>query len=72
MRAEYEELRRLPFVEPTPDGLRLHDVVHEVVAADLADRDPERTARYRRRAWRSSPSGRAGRRPSASGRPPPT
>ena len=52
VREEYDELRRLPFVEPMSDGLRLHDVVHEVVAADLAERDPEAHARYRRRAWR--------------------
>ena len=35
-----------------PDGLRLHDVVHEAVSADLAERDPEAGAVYRRRAWR--------------------
>lgn len=52
VRDEYAELRRLPFVEPTPHGLRLHDVVHEVVAADLAARDPDAHARYRRRALR--------------------
>ena len=52
VRGEYDDLRRLPFVQAAPDGLRLHDVVLEVVAADLADRDPEARARYRRRAWR--------------------
>ena len=33
------------------DGLMIHDVVREVIAADLRDRDPELHARYRRRAW---------------------
>jgi DNA-binding CsgD family transcriptional regulator len=52
VRREYDDLRRLPFVERAPDGLRLHDVVHEAVMADLAERDPETDALYRRRAWR--------------------
>jgi DNA-binding CsgD family transcriptional regulator len=52
VRLEYDDLRRLPFVERAPDGLRLHDVVHEAIAADLAERDPEADALYRRRAWR--------------------
>ena len=51
VRAEFEALRALPFVERTPDGLMIHDVVREAVAADLRDRDPELTATYRRRAW---------------------
>jgi DNA-binding CsgD family transcriptional regulator len=52
VRAEFDALRRLPFVELTRDGLVLHDVVREVIATDLAARDPEAHARYRRRAWR--------------------
>jgi DNA-binding CsgD family transcriptional regulator len=62
VREEYDDLRRLPFVERAPDGLRLHDVVREAVAADLAERDPEAGALYRRRAWRFF-AGRARRPP---------
>ena len=51
VRDEFDALRRLPFVELTRDGLVLHDVVREVIAGDLAARDPEAYARYRRRAW---------------------
>lgn len=51
VRHEFEDLRRLPFVERTPQGLVIHDVVRDVVAADLSERDPEAHARYRRRAW---------------------
>lgn len=51
-RAAFEELRELPFTQPTEHGLAMHDVVRDTVAADLAGRDPERELRYRRRAWR--------------------
>ncbi len=51
VRKEFDSLRRLPFVERTPDGLVIHDVVREVVSRDLEQRDPEAHARYRRRAW---------------------
>ena len=51
VRGEYDALRRLPFVERTPEGLVIHDVVREVVARDLEERDPDAHARYRRRAW---------------------
>ena len=51
VRREFDALRRLPFVEDTPEGLVLHDVVRETVAADLRERDPELHARYRRRSW---------------------
>lgn len=51
VRDEFDGLRRLPFVERTPEGLVIHDVVREVVARDLEERDPEAHARYRRRAW---------------------
>jgi DNA-binding CsgD family transcriptional regulator len=50
VREEFDALRRLPFVERTPEGLLLHDVVRDAVARDLAARDPEAHARYRRRA----------------------
>ena len=51
VRDEFDALARLPFVERTPDGLMIHDVVREAVAADLRERDPEMYAAYRRRAW---------------------
>jgi class 3 adenylate cyclase len=51
-RAAFDEIRGLPFVEATDEGLAIHDVVREAVAHDLAARDPARHRRYRRRAWR--------------------
>ena len=51
VRAEFDALRRLPFVERTLEGLVIHDVVRDVIARDLEERDPEAYARYRRRAW---------------------
>ncbi len=51
VRQEFDALERLPFVERTSEGLIVHDVVRETIAADLRDRDPELYARYRRRAW---------------------
>ena len=50
VRDEFDALRRLPFVERTAEGLLLHDVVRDAVARELAGRDPEAYARYRRRA----------------------
>ncbi len=47
---EFADLRRLPFVEESAEGLLLHDVVRDAVSSDLASRDPEADARYRRRA----------------------
>ena len=52
VRDEFETLRRLPFVERTAEGLRLHDVVRDTVERDLAVRDPDAHARYRRNAAR--------------------
>lgn len=51
VRDAFDDLRRLPFADRGPEGLVLHDVVRETVARDLAERDPEAHARYRRRAW---------------------
>lgn len=51
VRREFDALRRLPFVRETGEGLVLHDVVRETIAADLRERDPELHARYRRRSW---------------------
>lgn len=50
VREEFEALRRLPFAERTAEGLLLHDVVRDTVARDLAARDPDAHARYRRNA----------------------
>jgi DNA-binding CsgD family transcriptional regulator len=52
VRDDFEALRRLPFVEPSGEGLLMHDLVRETVARGLAARDPETHARYRRRGWR--------------------
>jgi class 3 adenylate cyclase len=51
-RAAFDEIRGLPFVDATEEGLAIHAVVREAVARDLAARDPARHRRYRRRAWR--------------------
>lgn len=49
---EFTALRRLPFATTTHEGLLLHDVVRDTVAGDLAVRDPDAHATYRRRAVR--------------------
>ncbi len=46
----WRELAGLPFVEATPDGLRVHDLVRDCVARMLASRDPDRHEELRRRA----------------------
>jgi DNA-binding CsgD family transcriptional regulator len=51
VRDAFDALRALPFVEETGEGLAIHDVVREALATDLRERDPERHARLRRRAW---------------------
>jgi class 3 adenylate cyclase len=51
-RAAFDEIRRLPFVDETDEGLVIHAVVRDTVGRDLAARDPARHRRYRRRAWR--------------------
>lgn len=48
----FDALRALPFVEETPDGILLHDVVRDTVNHELSMRDPERRRLYRRRAAR--------------------
>jgi len=47
----FDDLRELPFVEMTGEGLAFHDVVRDTIAQDLARRDPERHRRYLLRAW---------------------
>ena len=48
----YERLRTLPFVESGRDGLHVHDVVQQAIAAALRAADPSRHRDYRRAAWR--------------------
>lgn len=47
----FSRLRALAFVTATNEGLTLHDVVRNTIAAELAQRAPERHRAYRRRAW---------------------
>ena len=47
----FENLRVLPFIDVTTEGLVFHDVVRETISKDLAWRDSERYRTYRRRAW---------------------
>jgi class 3 adenylate cyclase len=51
VRQVFDNLRDLPFVDVTSEGLILHDVVRDTIANGLAQRDPERYRMYRRRAW---------------------
>jgi hypothetical protein len=44
-------LRSLPFAEIDADGLHLHDVVRQVMAASLRATDPSKYREYRRAAW---------------------
>jgi hypothetical protein len=48
----FEQLRALPFIEAEPDGLRLHDLVHQTISSSLRAADPNRYHEYRRAAWR--------------------
>jgi hypothetical protein len=48
----YDRLRALPFVESTRDGLHVHDVVQQAIAATLRAADPGRYRDHRRAAWR--------------------
>jgi hypothetical protein len=47
----YNRLQTLPFVENASDGLMIHDLVQETIAARLRSADPERYYLYRRLAW---------------------
>ncbi|HEU5101521.1 MAG TPA: winged helix-turn-helix domain-containing protein [Roseiflexaceae bacterium] len=50
-REAYERLKTLPFVETGRDGLLIHDIVQEALAADLRAADPNAYREYRRAAW---------------------
>ena len=47
----YDRLQALPFVDSASDGLILHELVQQAVAARLRSADPERYYNYRRSAW---------------------
>jgi hypothetical protein len=49
---QWEELRKLPFIDTWRDGLRIHDAVREAVAITLRASDPARYLECRRKAWR--------------------
>ena len=50
--ALYADLVALPFVSTARDGLAVHDLVREALAADLLAEDPELHRRCRQAAWR--------------------
>jgi hypothetical protein len=47
----YDKLSALAFVDTVRDGLRVHDAVHEAIAAAMRTADPSRHLDYRRAAW---------------------
>ena len=58
----FERLRALPFVEDERDGLHLHELVRQAIAASLQAADPSSYQNYRYAAWRqlSTEIGKAG------------
>ncbi len=48
----YDKLNDLAFVDCMRDGLRVHDAVHEAIAASFRAADPSRYLEYRRCAWK--------------------
>ena len=48
----FERLRVVPFVESEGDGLHMHDLVQQAIAASVRALDPNRYQAYRRAAWR--------------------
>ena len=49
--ALFDRLAAIPFIEPTRDGLMIHDAVREALRADLEAIDPKAFQRYHRAAW---------------------
>ena len=47
----YDKLSALAFVDTVRDGLRVHDAVHEAIAASLRTADPSRHIDYKQSAW---------------------
>src|SRR5262245_42692042 len=48
----FDRLRVVPFVESEGDGLHMHDLVQQAIAASVRAVDPSRYQSYRRAAWR--------------------
>jgi len=49
--ALFDRLAAVPFIEPAPDGLMIHEAVREAIRADLEAIDPKAFQRYCRAAW---------------------
>lgn len=49
--AQFEQLRRLPFIESTRDGLRIQTVVRDAIATMFRANDPARFYAARRHTW---------------------
>lgn len=49
--SEFEQIKKLPFVDHWPDGLHLHDAVHEAVSSTFRASDPEKYFSTRHFAW---------------------
>jgi hypothetical protein len=47
----YDRLQAIPFIESASDGLMIHDLIQQAIAAQLRSSDPERYDHYRRLAW---------------------
>ena len=47
----FDQLTKVPFIEPARDGLIVHDAAREAIRADLEAIDPKTFQRYRRAAW---------------------
>lgn len=52
VRKVFDKLQELPFVNPTDEGLFLHDLVRETISNSLLSRDPQLHNSCRGRAWR--------------------
>lgn len=48
----WDSLEALPILHSQPDGLGMHDAVHEAIAGAFKAADPSRLRDYRRAAWR--------------------
>lgn len=50
--SQFGKIKELPFVDSWPDGLRLHDAVHEAIHSTLRATDPERYFSTRKAVWK--------------------
>ena len=48
----YDRLKALPFVDSGSDGLVIHEMVQQAIAAELRAADPDKYFGYRRAAWK--------------------